>query len=699
MDVKSAIRQLFQIYSKKLKGGFTCDVIDPSADVTANSLALAEQAFKQPPRFFLDRNDAFPTHCFDKDIFTVATLDAVLQTHDRVAVTSYIEQRSTPEALAVMFSDHLENADFTLSQAARLSELLFKFHEFDNIGLGRRIADALPRAIDVLRQPPLYFGEQRSTAWWVGRLCTLTLILIPACDAESQRVVLELLVKHMAHEAVCEWIGRLDATTLRAVVAELQSTFAILMSSPASEKHLFVTAAIITMIHRANTFVNSRGIISYKDFYNPTAVELQTDDIIRDFERSLSNQQAPAGAQRFTFSRFPCLVDTKFKSTLMQCEAIIQTRHHMQQAAVRQLFLGPRGTEDPFLTLNIRRDRLVQSALWEVQRKADHLKKPLRVQFLGEEGIDAGGVRKEFFQLLMKELLDPNYGMFYQTESRDLWIQPRMRCQVGGDEFQLVGTLLGLAVYNNVILDVSFPQALYRKLLGRPMDFADLEEVEPSLASGLRSMLEFEDAPEATVEDVFCVNFVYEYEVFDERRTEELCPGGKDRVVTAANRSEYVKLLTHLILDTSLATQFERFNQGFRALADRDLMQTLHAEELELLVCGQQTFDFNDLEESTKYEGYEKNDDSVRILWKVLHSLNNDDKRLFLKFTTGSDRVPIGGLKDLNFVVGKNGDDQDMLPTAHTCFNHLLLPSYRDETTCAAKIKLAIQNCHGFGLR
>lgn len=48
--------------------------------------------------------------------------------------------------------------------------------------------------------------------------------------------------------------------------------------------------------------------------------------------------------------------------------------------------------------------------------------KPLRVHFIGEEGIDAGGVKKEFFQLLVGELLSPDYGMLvYQPESNTYW--------------------------------------------------------------------------------------------------------------------------------------------------------------------------------------------------------------------------------------------------------------------------------------
>ena len=48
-----------------------------------------------------------------------------------------------------------------------------------------------------------------------------------------------------------------------------------------------------------------------------------------------------------------------------------------------------------------------------------------------------------------------------------------------------------------------------------------------------------------------------------------------------------------------------------------------------------------------------------RDLWEVVHSLDPECKRKFLKFTTGSDRVPVGGLSKIRFCVIKNGDDSD----------------------------------------
>lgn len=83
-------------------------------------------------------------------------------------------------------------------------------------------------------------------------------------------------------------------------------------------------------------------------------------------------------------------------------------RHELQDAFFRALF---EGVNSPYLILNIRRDRIVHDTLLQLERKSIHdLKKQLRVQFVGEEGVDEGGVQKEFFQLLIRELFDPNYG-------------------------------------------------------------------------------------------------------------------------------------------------------------------------------------------------------------------------------------------------------------------------------------------------
>ena len=124
------------------------------------------------------------------------------------------------------------------------------------------------------------------------------------------------------------------------------------------------------------------------------------------------------------------------------------------------------------------------------------------------------------------------------------------------------------------------------------------------------------------------------------------------------------------------------------------------AEELELLLCGNPTLDFEDLQRGTHYEdGYTEHSPVIHKFWSVVHGFNEEEKKAFLRFMSGSDRAPIEGLSQLGFVISKNGGDSEHLPTAHTCFNHLLLPQYDTQEKLAQKLRLAINNSEGFGLR
>ena len=111
--------------------------------------------------------------------------------------------------------------------------------------------------------------------------------------------------------------------------------------------------------------------------------------------------------------------------------------------------------------------------------KAD-LKKPLKIKFVGggEEGMDQGGVQKEFFQILMSELLDPSFGMFdYDQETRFSWINSASL--EANSQFELVGIMLGLALYNGVIIRVSFPPLMYKKLLKEKIGLEDVAGAFP----------------------------------------------------------------------------------------------------------------------------------------------------------------------------------------------------------------------------
>jgi len=53
----------------------------------------------------------------------------------------------------------------------------------------------------------------------------------------------------------------------------------------------------------------------------------------------------------------------------------------------------------------------------------------------------------------------------------------------------------------------------------------------------------------------------------------------------------------------------------------------------------------------------------------------------------------------LKLIISRNGPDTEHLPTAHTCFNVLLLPDYSSREKLLNKLAIAINNAEGFGLR
>ena len=118
------------------------------------------------------------------------------------------------------------------------------------------------------------------------------------------------------------------------------------------------------------------------------------------------------------------------------------------------------------------------------------------------------------------------------------------------------------------------------------------------------------------------------------------------------------------------------------------------------LSCGNPVLDMDELRAGTSYDdGYEEDSLVIAMFWETIMSFTEEEKKLFLKFITGSDRSPIDGLSKLKFVISKNGNDDTRLPSAHTCFNHLLLPEYSSIEILTSKLKLAITNSEGFGLR
>ncbi|NWU72239.1 HERC4 ligase, partial [Pterocles burchelli] len=389
--------------------------------------------------------------------------------------------------------------------------------------------------------------------------------------------------------------------------------------------------------------------------------------------------------------------------TGMLCYLLTLSLHFFQMAvdqAHRQnlssLFLPVFESVNPCLILMVRRDNIVGDAV-EVLRKTKNVdyKKPLKVIFLGEEAVDAGGVRKEFFLLIMRELLDPKYGMFrYYEESRLIWFSDKTF--EDSDLFHLIGVVCGLAIYNFTIVDLHFPLALYKKLLNKKPSLDDLKELMPDVGRGMQQLLDY---PEDDIEEAFCLNFTITVENFGTTEIKELVPNGADIPVVKQNRQDFVDAYVDYIFNKSVASLFSAFHAGFHKVCGGKVLQLFQPSELQAMVIGNTNYDWKELEKNTEYKGeYWADHPTIKIFWEVFHELSLEKKKQFLLFLTGSDRIPILGMKCLKLVIQPTGGGEGYLPVAHTCFNLLDLPKYTDKETLKSKLIQAIDHYEGFSL-
>ncbi|KAJ3447395.1 hypothetical protein M0812_07625 [Anaeramoeba flamelloides] len=409
-----------------------------------------------------------------------------------------------------------------------------------------------------------------------------------------------------------------------------------------------------------------------------------------------SNLRCFSEKNGFSYLNYPFIVSAETKSQLLSVESRAQMNKIFRDSLYDSIYEST--PLQPYFILTVRRDHLVTDAVNAiVQADPIDLKKKLKVSFENEEGVDEGGVKKEFFQLIVQQLFDPKYGMFLlnsEANESHYWFN---KSYIGEyEQYRLIGTLLGLAIYNSVILETRFPKLLYKKLLQRSLGIEDLAEINPKLARGLIQLLEFE----GDVEQVFVRTFEISYfNDYDEEVFVDLKPNGSKIPLTNENREEYVKLRIEYELVTSIKEQFHGFREGFELLCQSQLFQFIHQDELELLICGDPHFKMSDLKLTSQYlDGYHNESQQISWLWEIILNWGKEKQKQFLLFTFGTDRVPIGGLSKLKFVVVKGGPDSESLPKSATCFGILILPGYSSKEKLKGKLELAIENCSGFGL-
>eukprot|EP00833_Pecoramyces_ruminatium_P009760 jgi/Orpsp1_1/1183792/evm.model.c7180000086732.1 len=338
--------------------------------------------------------------------------------------------------------------------------------------------------------------------------------------------------------------------------------------------------------------------------------------------------------------------------------------------------------------IDIHRNNLFYDAYNGIMNKSlQELKKQLKIKYIGEEGIDAGGLLRDFFYQISKEIGNPNYSLFQypHDNSYELKINPDsgMTNPNHLQYFKFIGRIIGLAIFNKQYLSISFTLLFYKRLLNKPLEISDLKYIDSQIYKNLQHLKNNDG-----VENFYLTFTMDTEDCFGNRKTIELKPNGANIDVTDLNKHEYIETV-------------ECFEGRIYEIIPQNISSIMNEVDLKYLISGNNEINVDDWEDNTDYEGYNKDDITIINFWKCVRKFGNENRKKLLLFATGNSQVPVTGFKDIqgsgkiqHFKIKKFGTGED-LPKSHTCFNRIDLPPYTSYTVMKQKIIIAISEGMG----
>lgn len=508
--------------------------------------------------------------------------------------------------------------------------------------------------------------EARSAATDATSLSSVTSSL----DGAASAVAIDMPPSSAADVTATEVVPTVDTLASPPVVT-VRSSFNAAGSSTSSsshnEKELVTQASLAFVSQLAQTPRHPEGRMTFKEYR-----EVDARVASRGYEISEQDLEILEQVAALPFK-------DKYAWFLEQTSALIKP------------------WEDGHLKMRVHRENiLVESMEQLLGVQMEHIHMPLRIEFIGEVAIDAGGLEREWFALVTDRLFDETIGLFMcaHVDSLAYVINPNS-VEASADHllyFRGAGRLLGRALLEGQLMKAHLALPVLKHLLGVPISFSDLEFYDMEVHKSLQWMKEHDGV------DALCLDFsVTNRKLNGEVEVLDLKENGRNIEVTDANKHEYVYLrLRHLMLD-SFAEQLQHLMAGVFEVIPQELILVFDYQELELVLCGVPSIDVADWQAHTQVSD-ELPEEVLAWFWEIVTAFSDEERARLLQFTTGSSRVPVQGFKALtsydgricHFTLKAVPFPENAYPRAHTCFNRIDLPVYKTKKEMEEVLSLVI---------
>ncbi|XP_053268772.1 NEDD4-like E3 ubiquitin-protein ligase WWP1 isoform X3 [Pleuronectes platessa] len=352
--------------------------------------------------------------------------------------------------------------------------------------------------------------------------------------------------------------------------------------------------------------------------------------------------------------------------------------------------------------ITVSRQTLFEDSFQQIMAlKPYDLRRRLYVIFRGEEGLDYGGLAREWFFLLSHEVLNPMYCLFEYAGKSNYCLQINPASAINPDHlsyFCFIGRFIAMALFHGKFIDTGFSLPFYKRMLNKKLILKDLESIDPEFYNSL-IWIRDNNIEECGLEMYFSVDM----EILGKITSHDLKPDGSDVLVTEENKEEYIGLMAEWRFSRGVEGQTKAFLDGFNEVVPLQWLQYFDEKELEVMLCGMQEVDLQDWQRNTVYRHYTRNSKQIIWFWQLVKEVDNEVRLRLMQFVTGTCRLPLGGFAELmgsngpqKFCIEKVGKDT-WLPRSHTCFNRLDLPPYKSFEQLKEKLLFAIEETEGFG--
>jgi len=288
--------------------------------------------------------------------------------------------------------------------------------------------------------------------------------------------------------------------------------------------------------------------------------------------------------------------------------------------------------DEGHVRINIRRDYLLEDSMQSIMSLSrKDLRRVWRFEFINEAGVDAGGLAREWFELITKEVFNPDRGLWVASTSNQMCLLINPTSGLAAEEhliyFRFLGRVLGKALFDQQLVSYHMVRYMYKDLLGWPISFEDLQYVDEEYYNNLKKIW---DLPDEDLTNM-CLDFTTIEKAFGNTKHIDLIPNGSNVEVSKENISEYLEACFQFKLLGQIRPQLTELLLGFYDVVPEPLLTIFDFQELELVMCGVPEIDIGDWRENTEYSGLLTKRDKVVIwFWEVVEELDREMKARLL---------------------------------------------------------------------